>query len=212
MAAALCLAGTGSARADDAPRAARPALSDTLEVTEETCLTREKVGERLAPLLAATELPEGLRITLRVDADSKTTFVVSVAGENVGVRSFDTAGLTCENKLKVVSLAIAVAIEGIVESRVTKQREPPELPAPVPRVVPPKPTPVRRAKVAKAPAAVWAFGLGQGLFTTSLGSSAAVLASVTRDTSFYGLRVSLLQTLGATVDVDPGSVRYSLSL
>jgi hypothetical protein len=54
--------------------------------------------------------------------------------------------------------------------------------------------------------------LGEGLFTTRLGSSAAVMLSVARDTRGYGLRLSLLQTLGATVDVGPGSVRYALTL
>lgn len=203
--AVLCSGGASVARADEAARAARPATSDILEVSEETCLTREKVGERLTPLLAATALPEGLRITLRVDADGKTTFVISVPGENVGARSFDTARLTCENKLKVVSFAIAVAIEGIVESRAARMREPP---APR-RAPPPSPAPPRRATV---PGAAWTLGLGEGLFTTSLGSSAAVLVGVARETSVYGLRVSMLQTLGATVHVDPGSVRYTLTL
>jgi hypothetical protein len=206
--AVLCSGAANVARADEADRAARPATSDILEVTEETCLTREKVGERLTPLLPATPLPQGLRITLRVDADSKTTFVVSVPGEDVGVRSFDTSGLTCENKLKVVSFAIAVAIEGIMESRAARLREPQVPPAPG-RAVPPRPIPPPRPRV---PGAAWTVGLGEGLFTTRLGSSAAVLVSLARDTSVYGLRLSLLQTLGATVHVDPGSVRYTLTL
>jgi len=200
--------GTSIARADEARGAARPPLSESLEITEETCLTKEKVGDRLAPLLAATNVPEGLRIVLRVDADSKTTFVVSVGGETVGARSFDTSGMTCENKLKVVSIAIAVAIEGIVESRATKQRDPAEPAAPRPSP-PPKPPPPRRSNVRSA---AWRVGVGEGLFTTSLGASAAVIAGIAWDTSDFGVRASVVQTLGATVDVGPGSVRYALSL
>jgi hypothetical protein len=210
-----CAFAAGVARADEPPRVPRRAPSEILEIADETCLTRENVGERLAALLVATDLPEGLHVALRGDAVvGETTFVVSVPGENVGVRSFDTSGLSCENKLKVVSFAIAVAIEGIVESRAARLREtaspPPSRGAPPPPVRAPRAAP--RAPRPRASSAAWSVGLGEGLFTTSLGPTGAVLLSVGRDTSAYGLRASLVQTLGATVDVEPGSVRYMLTL
>jgi hypothetical protein len=207
-----CSAGAASsARADDAGPPRQPGISDILELSEETCLTKEKVAERLTPLLGSTKLPEGLRLTVRVDADGKTTFVVAVPGEDVGARSFETAGLTCENKLRVVSFALAVAIEGIMESRAARLRAPPaaQPSAPPPATRAPPPIAVPRTTV---PTATWRIGLGEGLLATRLGPTSALMLSLERETSRYSVRGSLTQTLGATVTIDPGAVRYALTL
>lgn len=212
----LCAVGARTAQADPSRR---PEIAELLEVEGETCLTRAGVAARLTPMLAATELPGGLRVVIRGDSEGKTTFVVSIPGADVGIRLLDTTGLTCESKLKLVAVTIAVAIDGILESRAARLREepapPPEptpiLPAPAPASAPPRPMPPVSAPPPKE-RAQWAVSLGEGLFATTLGPSAAVVVSAERSSRVFGLRASFLQTLGATVDVDPGTVRYSLAV
>ncbi|AKV00455.1 hypothetical protein AKJ09_07118 [Labilithrix luteola] len=207
------------ARTASAEEGHRPEVAQLLEVEGETCLTRSGVAARLGPLLAATELPAGLRVVIRGDVDGKTTFVVSIPGADVGIRLLDTSGLTCESKLKLVTVTIAVAIDGILESRAARLHDAPPPPppssapepAPPPPAAPPAPLAVAPLRTPKVPAR-WAVSLGQGLFATTLGPSAAVVASAERSTRVFGVRASFLQTLGATVDVDPGRVRYSLAL